>query len=617
MSKIKVLSEKVANQIAAGEVIERPASVVKELVENAIDADATQITIEIKEAGQKYLRIMDNGFGMVPEDAELAVERFATSKLVNAADLFEIHTLGFRGEALPSIASVSKFEMITRSEEHIAGTKITIEGGIKKEVREIGAPVGTTIKVQDLFYNTPARLKFLKSDSTELAQISAVVSHLALGYPQIYFKLIIDGKESLNLPPVTEIRDRIIAILGKETAAELIPLPSRNIIAGYIAKPSLTRNNWSGFMSFVNNRFVTNRTITRAVFEGYHTLLPVQRYPVGVIFINLDPKLIDVNVHPTKREVRFVEEREVFGAVLETIRFALHQATLIPEIKTEIPSSNPPKADQIPNKIQTPSSKSQTKEPEPAVQTQFEVKPIVPEKAIPESRGEALLRPQIGRLNESPLPQPPQELPSEIRNHKSEIDSSGFPELEPLAQLDETYILCKSGEDLLIIDQHAAHERILYDRVYPKLRNQEPISQLLLFPETFELGIKESIMLQEYMAEIHRYGFEIEHFGGDTYTIRAVPEFISELDYRQLIIDILDTLDTIGKRLPTDEMIERMTTFLVCRSAVKAGDIQQAEEWKKLVYDLQHTTSPYTCPHGRPTVIRLSKAELEKRFKRT
>lgn len=616
MNKIKVLSEKVANQIAAGEVVERPASVVKELVENSIDAEPTQITIEIKGAGRKYIRISDNGSGMTRADAELAVERFATSKIESASDLLAIHTLGFRGEALPSIAAVSKFELVTRSEESIAGTKIIIDGGTKKEVSEIGTPVGTMVKVQNLFFNTPARLKFLKSDTTELSQIVATVSHLALGYPQIYFKLTVDGKEIFNLPPVTAVRDRIVAILGKETEPELIQLPSSNIVSdcvvyGYIAKPTLTRNNWSGFMSFVNRRFVTNRTITRAVFEGYHTLLPVQRYPVGVMFIALDPKLVDVNVHPTKREVRFVQEKEVYESILETIRFALHQATLIPDIKQQLVTKNIPSSKlQTPNKIQIPKSKFQAREqePEPVVQTQFEIQSI-------ETEGRKL-QPAVGISETKTRSFQPIEQKSAPQVVIPKPDS-GFPEMEPLAQLDETYILCRSGEDLLIIDQHAAHERILYDRLMPKLQNQESIMQLLLFPATIELPAKEAMILEEYKNELQNYGFELEHFGGNTYTLRAVPEIIVDTDYRQLILDIIDNLSTIGKRIPTEEMQERIVTFLVCRAAVKAGDSQQMPEWKKLVFDLQHTTSPYTCPHGRPTIIRLTKTELEKRFKRT
>lgn len=309
----------------------------------------------------------------------------------------------------------------------------------------------------------------------------------------------------------------------------------------------------------------------------------------------------------------------MFESVLETIRFALHQATLIPEIKQPIPSETPHPKSQIPISKQI--------EAKPPVQTRFneipiesEIKNQKPEIPNPpfaspsatlriniQDKQSAIcnLQSDIAQVPESPRVSPPSPIPS------------GFPELEPLAQLDETYILCRSGKDLLIIDQHAAHERILYDRLLPKLRNREPISQLLLFPATFELGIKESLMLEEYIPELRNYGFDLDHFGGDTYTLRSVPEFIGDMDYRQLILDIIDNLSTIGKRLPTEEIQERMATFLVCRSAVKAGDIQQYEEWKRLVLDLQRTTSPYTCPHGRPTIIRLSKEELEKRFKRT
>ena len=336
MSKIQVLPEHIANKIAAGEVIERPASVVKELVENAIDASATQIIIEVQNAGKKLIRVVDNGGGMSPEDAKLAFERHATSKISQLDDLFCIHTLGFRGEALSSIASVSKLELITRPAGNVSGTRIDIEGGRFINVSESGTPVGTSFTVYQLFYNTPARLKFLKSDVTEISHITSVVTHLALASPEISFRLIVDGKETVRLPAAKELRDRVIEILGKETDHDLIKILSDSgefKIKGFIARPALTRISWSHFMCFVNGRYVVSRQMNNAVLEGYHGFLMGGRYPVGILFLEMDPKLVDVNVHPTKREVRFLHERQVQQAIIEATQRTLRQQSVIPDIQ--------------------------------------------------------------------------------------------------------------------------------------------------------------------------------------------------------------------------------------------------------------------------------------------
>lgn len=637
MSKIQVLPEAIANKIAAGEVIERPSSVVKELVENSIDAGASQIAVEIRNAGKKLIRVVDNGSGMNKDDAKLAFERHATSKISSAEDLFAIHTLGFRGEALPSIASVSKLQLVTRTGDSLSGIKIEMDSGKLIGITDAGAPIGTTISIHDLFFNTPARLKFLKSDFTEISQITTIVTHLALAYPGISFRLLLDGKEIFHSTSVTDLRDRVVAVLGKETEKELLKMESEESglkVIAYIGRPSLTRKNWFSLLVFVNGRFISNRSINNAVYEGYHGFLMVGRYPVGVLFLQIDPKDVDVNVHPTKREVRFVNEKRVQELIVSAVKKTLQQTQLIPEIKTTTPSDSPSLTKEgeggRSKDFKRPDFNQQIQQ---ALQSRQQPLPTLstpPSPPVPTSS-------PVGATGRSPLQNPtvPQAKEKERKRKRPScaaeseestvdfiesqrpISDTNFPDLFPLAQLDETYIICRSGDDLLIVDQHAAHERVLFDKLLPKMEQTTPNIQHLLIPVNVELSARESALLQEYLGDIQAMGMEIDSLGGNTFTIRAIPQLVEHADYREILLDLLDTFSNLNNRLPTDQLRYKMAAVMSCRAAIKAGDSQNKSEWMTLVKQLQQTQHPYTCPHGRPTVIRLTKSELEKRFKRT
>lgn len=644
MSKIQVLPEAIANKIAAGEVIERPASVVKELVENSIDAGATQIAVEIRNAGKRLIRVVDNGTGMTKDDAKLAFERHATSKISSAEDLFAIHTLGFRGEALPSIAAVSKLQLVTRTGDSLSGIKIEMDGGKLIAITDAGAPIGTTISVHDLFFNTPARLKFLKSDFTEISQITTIVTHLALAYSSVSFRLLLDGKETFHSAAVTDIRDRVVAVLGKETEKELLKMESEDTglkLTGYIGKPSLTRKNWFSFLVFVNGRFVVNRPVTNALYDGYHGFLMVGRYPVGILFIQIEPKDVDVNVHPTKREVRFVNEKRVQDLIVTTVKKTLQQTQLIPEMRENTtPHSIPLLTKEREFKGEVLQETGDRRPETITQQTEFK------RPDFNQQIQQALQGKQEPLLVKSEVQSPKSEIKTGVKvfssskdvtkNRKriscaAEVDEttvdfiesqrpisdSNFPELFPIAQLDETYIICRSGDDLLIVDQHAAHERVLFDKLLPRMEQTTPNIQHLLIPVNVELSARESALLQEYLNDIQVMGIEIDSLGGNTFTIRAVPQLVEHADYREIVLDLLDTFSNLNNRLPTDQLRYKMAAVMSCRAAIKAGDSQNKSEWMTLIKQLQQTQHPYTCPHGRPTVIRLSKSELEKRFKRT
>jgi DNA mismatch repair protein MutL len=675
MPKIQVLPETIANKIAAGEVIERPASVVKELLENAIDAGATQITVEIRDAGKKLIRVVDNGSGMSKEDAALAFARHATSKLVNEEDLFAIRTLGFRGEALPSIASISKVELITRTQDSISGTRIQMDGGKLIDVTETGAPVGTSFSVYQLFFNTPARLKFLKGDTTENNHITSAINHLALAYPAIGFRLLMDGRETLRFSPAAELRDRVVDILGKETDRELLSLgytPGEGLeMSGFIARPALTRIKWSYFQTFVNGRFVISRLLNGAVQEGYHGFLMTGRFPVGILFLQIDPRLVDVNVHPAKREVRFRHEADIRQAVIEAVKQSLRRQSVIPEIQTsfvepiehlkepllhqETPVnkgissasgfSKPAMATGYSQPKPYQGGKYPSATPQPAVKRDYRRPDF--NRMIQEALSHRKTTPAVTETAIIPENSPAQGLPGFVEPAapqdftppkrkrplcaaEVETEDSGattaaetplfqdkLPFLEPIAQLDETYIICRSGSDLLILDQHAAHERILFDKLLPKMENQAPLVQPLLIPEVIELSARESALLEEYQEELKSMGMEIESVGKNSFAIRSLPSLIDRADPRELLRDLLDSFGSLSGALPTDEIRYQMAAVMSCRAAIKAGDYQNELEWKTLVKQLGETSHPYTCPHGRPTLIRLSKAELEKRFKRT
>jgi len=584
MTKIKVLPDEIANKIAAGEVVQRPASVVKELVENSLDAQSTKIVVEIIDGGKNLIRVADDGEGMDREDAVLSFERFATSKISTAKDLDAITTFGFRGEALPSIAAVSKVKLITRTKDSISGTLIKIEGGKIKEVTETGAAIGTVVEIQNLFFNTPARRKFLKSNITEAAHINNVVYQNALSHPEVSFKLTHNNQEIINVAATSNAKERILYFVGKELAEHLIPIEFKNDlieISGFLTKPTYTRRDRNLQSIFVNQRYVINNTVTHAIYQGYHTLLPKDRHPIIIIFIKIDPRKIDVNVHPTKREIRFHSESQIHDLLVDVIRKTLAQANLIPEVTTHQQKSvvsfekpmikpTPPQQQEIPLPVYTP--------PTPVITSQ----PIAPSTP--------LLTPRLSKLES---------------------------ELQPIGQVFNSYIIAQSKESMFIIDQHAAHERVLYEKLMSEAINEVALpSQILLIPITLETDYKESAILIQNIPTFNSLGFEIEEFGQNSFIIRSIPAVLEKGDPKELVFELIYELQSVGKNKTPQEIKEKILISISCHSAIKVGDKLAQEEMESLILQLSQTQLPFTCPHGRPVIIKMSLNELEKRFMR-
>ncbi|MFA5839670.1 MAG: DNA mismatch repair endonuclease MutL [Candidatus Margulisiibacteriota bacterium] len=536
---IKILTEELINKIAAGEVVERPAAAVKELVENSIDAGASKVSVEIQAAGSKLIRVADNGRGMSQEDLTLAVQRHATSKISTLEDLFNIQTLGFRGEALSSIAAVSKFDI----EQNPSGQ-------------------GVTVTAKDLFYNTPARKKFLKSPSTEMGHIGDVVSKYAMAYPEIAFELIVDGKPLLQSPGSGKLKDAVLSVYGLELVKDLIAIEGKinNIkVSGLISLPTLTRvdKNYENF--FVNRRFVKNFLLNRALEDAYRTLIPNNRYPAAIVFIDVDPKQIDVNVHPTKREIKFANNQAVMEAVRTVVQQALGNKTPI---------------------LHTPNSNLHTHSHwDPPCQ-----------KWEP-SMADVLFPVECATGENLPL--------------------------RPVSTYKDTYIITTDGEDLVMIDQHAAHERVLYDRLTAHSSQQAHVEQqTLLLPENIELDTKSYSTTKANLDLLRELGFDLEEFGGNALILRAVPSISSKLNPKQLLLDIVAELDNLGKSVQTETKQENIRKLIACHSAVKAGDKLSALEINQLIKDLYATQNPMTCPHGRPIMFRMTENEIKKKFAR-
>ncbi len=566
--RIRILSPALANKIAAGEVVERPASVAKELVENSLDAGSRRIIVEVKSGGRELIRVSDDGCGMNEKDALLSLQRHSTSKIAKLEDLESILSLGFRGEALPAISAVSHLELITRPQGQLAGIRIEVKGGEIKEVRKEGCPVGTTIAVRNLFFNTPARRKFLKTITTEIGHISEWVGQLSLSREDVFFQLLHNGEEIFTLPPGAGLRERIAALYGQDLAGGLLPLDFQDKLLrlqGFLTKPGENRSR-PRQLFYVNGRPIRSRLISHALLEGYGRLLPSDRFPVAFIFLEIDPSLVDVNVHPAKREVKFSREREVHDSISLAVRGNLKKGKLIPEIK------------------------------------------------IGEER-EGRIKERIARYLSKEAP------PAELFNTPSRPEP--FPGRKedvapsiPLIQFDNNYIICREKEKLLIFDQHAVHERILYERLKKGIAQSRVESQILLFPVSVELPLKETAVFHQNLSAITSLGFDIEDFGKNTFIIRALPSLLSKSDPKQLLLDIIDDLLEGKKVKESLEKQERVIMIMACRGAVKAGDRLELEEMVSLIKDLPQREHPHTCPHGRPTMIEITREELEKRFRR-
>lgn len=551
--KIRILPDRVRNMIAAGEVVERPASVVKELVENSIDAGSSRITIDVQGGGIRRITVSDDGCGMVRSDAIMAFERHATSKIREEEDLRAIRTFGFRGEALPSIAAVSKIRMLTRTRDSMVGTEVVIEGGKIKGVRDAGCPPGTIIEVSNLFFNTPARLKSLRSPFVESGLITATVIRMALPYIDISFKLIQDGKEILTLPRCSSLKERISEIFGIGISEGLVPISydGYSHIEGFAGRPTLTKSGQDYIYTFVNGRFVRNRTILRSISSAYEGLIPQDRSPVVFIFIELDPSKIDVNVHPTKIDLRFDDERALYSEILEAIRSSILHPTPIRDVA--------PKMDL---------------------------------RDLPE--------PERLRLKVQPPPPPPEE-----------VGGVGY---RIIGQLHNLYLLIEVEDGLLILDQHAAHERLIYEKLLSsEMWNK---GQPLLVPIPLELDSARAQILLSISESLSNMGFEIERFGGTSFVVRSIPAVLESSDVLDSIDEILSEAMEGVKERDGERFKERICSILACKAAMKAGRRLEPKEVEEMIKLLERGPASNTCPHGRPISLKISRSDLDKRFRR-
>ena len=614
MSRIKILPEILSNKIAAGEVVERPASVVKELVENSLDAQSDRIIVEVEKGGRALIRVSDNGVGMGHDDALLALERYATSKIYTDQDLFSINTLGFRGEALPSIAAVSRFEMVTRHQAADSGTDIVVDGGKIKNVFETGAPTGTMITVKQLFFNTPARRKFLKSVATEMSHIADNVARIALARPDVQFRLVHNNKTVKNWPAAASSLQRIIDVVGKDLQKALHPIEFARpgvAISGWVSSPRVTRSTSRGIYVYVNRRFIRDRIIQHALFQGYSQRLMKGQFPVAVVFIDVAPDTVDVNVHPTKNEVRFSRQHDVHEAVKQAVAKTLYEIGRPDWGTVRQNDSRQSYADsgvsEVPDKnfgygISDFGFKS--KKEDGVRSDSFErYRPAGPADTIDPATRNA---------------QPETERPGFARpDRQAPIWHKGrFCDLRAIGQFRNTYIVCESDDSLILIDQHAAHERILFEKLRNRSQKAPKAGQQLLVPETVDLGFREAHALEKVIDELWPLGLMIEPFGGNTFVIKSVPAFLSGRDVKPLIIEIAESLATVGHSSGLHKALEQCCQIIACHGAIRANQQLNDQQISGLLEQLDACDNPSHCPHGRPTWIRWDQTALEKLFKR-
>jgi DNA mismatch repair protein MutL len=654
MGNIQVLSDLLANKIAAGEVVERPASVIKELLENAIDAGSTEIVVEVEQGGLDLIKVSDNGIGMEAEDALLAFERHATSKIRTEKDLFKIRTLGFRGEALPSIASVARVEIKTRTAESNEGTLVKIEGGKLVTHGVVAAKKGTEFAVRDLFFNTPARLKYLKSIQTEVGHMIDYVNRLAFAHPNISFRMYANGRQVLHTPGDDKLLHVVAAIYGSDTARQMLPIEHETYdykIVGAVGFPELNRANRNHCTFIVNGRYIKSYQLLNAVQAAYHTRLPINRFPVCVISLELDPTLVDVNVHPNKLEVRFSEEKDVMHAVQTAVEKALQTQTFIPKATAKSFDDAPKE------KSQQASFDFQTPPPKPATPIQGSNGPkykeslpqggsLVRETPLPKeftARREAPVRQQIDAAmgayqatfqqarDTAPVPATAPapsrtELPTVAQETETETESTlhtqtqperpNVPQFRPVAQVLGMYVMAQDDTGLYLIDQHAAHEKVLYETFTRKLEEREIQPLQLLVPYTFELTASEAVVLEQKMPFLAEAQIEVERFGGTTFLVRSVPDIWEGLETQSLLQELIDELLQEGSAPDTRKLIEAKVIMKACKSAIKANQWLSMPEMVALCDQLRELANPFTCPHGRPIIIHMSTYDLEKQFKR-
>ena len=626
MPKIKILSADVANKIAAGEVVERPASVVKELIENAVDAASTSIRVEVRAGGKRLIHVSDNGSGMEREDALLALERHATSKVNRIEDLEQIQTFGFRGEALASIASVSQFELLTRTPDALIGTKVNVDGGVFRSVQESGCSPGTHMSVNNLFYNVPARLKFLKTDTTEMNHVTRQVTWTALAHPNIQFALTHNNRSILDVRACDSHLERVRLIYGKEFAENLIEfteeLPDLKMY-GLLGKPEFTKPNREYQLFFLNQRPIRSPIISAALTEALSSMIAKDRQPVALLFLTLDPEAVDVNVHPAKIEVRFRNERTIYSGIVRMLRNAIHKAKYIPKIETAVePSQSEEAAERrnigLPQRVSTPiTGKGQ--------RAQFRGQPAAA-SSQPESPGETenggsesqTLHASPGTDSQQPVAtpeivvQPPQQTPED-----ADLSLLDFEHIQLKTNLFKTYIVVEAKDKIFFIDQHVAAERVLYERFVNQMKADGIPVQGLLLPVTLEATAQQLGTLKIHGNIFKKLGFDLEEFGGNTILIRAIPAPLPTRVAAQTVTDLLDKLPTQPHtEVEIPEAIDNALITLACKSAVKAGDTLDTKEMINLLKELSEAKLPFNCPHSRPIIVEMGRDELERRFHR-
>lgn len=634
MRKIAVLSQNTIDKIAAGEVVERPASVVKELVENAIDAGATAITVEIKEGGISFIRVTDNGGGIPKEQVPLAFLRHATSKITQAEDLLQITSLGFRGEALSSISAVSQMEVITKAPEDFMGVRYVIEGGQEKVLEDVGAPNGTTMLVRNLFFNTPARKKFLKTAMTEAGYVSSYMEQLALSHHNISFKYMVNGQLRLHTSGNANLKDVIYGIYGRDITRELLPVQyevSGLSVSGFIGKPSIARGNRNFENYYINGRYVKSKLLMKAIEEAYKPYMMQHKYPFVCLQYDIHGEDVDVNVHPTKMEVRFQNQSAIYNATYDLITDALAGKEIIPEVSlTPKPAVGEKQAQIKEEKIPVPEpfEKNRIAEEKP-VYAPVGLRPASAEPKT-ESKAEPInvnepIKPREPEIQAKPEEQKKEAFPKE----KQAVEKAEQLELfdnrllskearihhRIIGQLFDTYWLVEYDNKFYIIDQHAAHEKVLYERFLKEFAKKEILSQMISPPSLISLNLQESNLLKANLEIFREFGFEISEFGGKEYSIHAVPANIYGVSVQEFFIQILDSLEQEHVSKTPDILAERIATA-ACKAAVKGNNRLSVKEADALIDELLNLENPYNCPHGRPTIISMTKYELEKKFKR-
>ncbi|MDR4946476.1 DNA mismatch repair endonuclease MutL [Neobacillus cucumis] len=631
MGKIIQLDEILSNKIAAGEVVERPASVVKELVENAIDAGSTVIEIEIEEAGLAKIRITDNGNGIEEDDVLIAFQRHATSKIKNENDLFRIRTLGFRGEALPSIASVSRLEMKTSTGEG-AGNRVLIEGGKVEVFEKASARRGTDITITDLFFNTPARLKYMKTIHTELGNITDVVNRLALSHPEVAFRLIHNDRKLLQTNGNGDVRQVLAAIYGMAIAKQLIPVSANSLdykISGFASMPEVTRASRNYISTMINGRFIKNYPLAKAIQEGYHTLLPIGRYPIVLLNIEMDPLLVDVNVHPSKMEVRISKEAELNELVTTMIKDTFKSKILIPSAYTpvkKLESKSEQTALNLDEGTQVASNPVKTSWVRPVFtetiqETTFT--PPVQVERIPVKREvvEPVSSPltTVESMEEEGFVDTNSPLEPELEEYVAPVDNveagSRIPRLYPIGQMHGTYIFAQNENGLYIIDQHAAQERLKYEYFREKVGQVASELQEMLVPITLEYSTDEYVKITENLSELEKVGVFLEEFGLNSFIVRSHPQWFPKGEEKQIIEDMIEQV-LLMKKVDIKKLREEAAIMMSCKASIKANRHLRNDEIQALLDDLRKASDPFTCPHGRPIIVHYSVYEMEKMFKR-